>query len=186
MLLFGHTGLTFGVTLLVSGATRLPNSRLAALGRLAARIDLRLLLLASLLPDLVDKPLGHYVLADLFGTGRIFTHTLLFFVIISGLGIWAYWRGHLWPLTLALGSGSHLVLDAMWRDPVTLFWPAYGIQFPAATFEGSYLELLWYALTHYSEVYIPEIVGLLVFVFVGLRLSRRRQVLAFLRRGRLP
>jgi hypothetical protein len=36
--------------------------------------DIRLLILGSLLPDLIDKPLGHIILPE--NNGRIFAHTL--------------------------------------------------------------------------------------------------------------
>ena len=38
-------------------------------------------------------------------------------------------EGWVCPLTLALASTGHLVLDGLWSEPEVLFWPLYGITF---------------------------------------------------------
>lgn len=45
--------------------------------------DLRFWALGSLLPDIIDKPVGRYILAGTFQyNGRIFSHTLLLVVLL--------------------------------------------------------------------------------------------------------
>ena len=150
-----------------------------------SRIDLRLLVFAALLPDVIDKPLGHYILPDVFDSGRIFAHTLLFTLILGALGTWLYRkRERIWGLTLALGSASHLVLDSMWQTPETLFWPAFGWEFPSSGVIDLW-RTLWQALTSHPSVYVPEIIGIAVFVFIGLRLITKRRLRHFLRQGRI-
>ncbi len=83
--------------------------------------------LGAILPDLVDKPLGHLLLQETLDNGRIFGHSLLFtgmvFTIVAVVG----WKKYS-PLVIALLAGliSHLILDAMWMLPTTLFWPLLG------------------------------------------------------------
>jgi hypothetical protein len=83
--------------------------------------------LGAILPDIVDKPLGHLLLQSTLDSGRIIAHTLLFLGLVSAAGLMA-WRYRLTPLVLvlAMGVASHLVLDTMWDNPTTLFWPALG------------------------------------------------------------
>ena len=92
--------------------------------------DRRVILLAgigSMLPDLIDKPLGHIILNGSVDYGRIYAHSGLFLVIIVIIAI-AYWKkkGSWIFFALAAGVASHLVLDSMWELPVTLFYPTLG------------------------------------------------------------
>jgi hypothetical protein len=137
LLLFAHLGLTL------------------AAGRLARIADLAYLALGSMLPDIIDKPLGLLV----FGTpamGRTIAHTFLFLLIITLLAI----RFH--DLRIAAISGgvlAHLVLDFMWRLPVTLFWPLLG-NFPVTTGTTTlgYFQQLFFELRD-PAVLVPEVLG---------------------------
>lgn len=84
-------------------------------------------MIAALLPDLLDKPLGHLLLQDSLDNGRIFAHSLMFLGIVACLSTTAAWKRHR-PLAIALMAGviSHILLDGMWDDPTTLFWPLLG------------------------------------------------------------
>ena len=50
---------------------------------LARRVDIRLLAIGSLLPDIIDKPVGQVFFRGTFSDGRIFSHTLLFLALVS-------------------------------------------------------------------------------------------------------
>ncbi|MFC2010661.1 metal-dependent hydrolase [Chloroflexota bacterium] len=51
----------------------------------------------------------------------MFTHTLLFFILITLSGLWLYkWRSQTWLLVLSFGVFTHLLLDQMWSSPSTL------------------------------------------------------------------
>ena len=184
MLVFGHTGITLGATLLLSST---PSGMQCVTSRISSfirRLDLRLVLIGSLLPDIIDKPLGHFIFRETISNGRIFSHTLLFLAIISLAGFLLYRRQErTWLLALAAGSFWHLILDEMWLAPRTLFWPAFGFSFEKLAIDNLFSHLL-YNLFTYPKVYIPEIVGALVLAWFGLRLIRRGQVLNFLKTGR--
>ena len=92
--------------------------------------DRRVIALAALgavLPDLIDKPLGHIILNGTVNYGRIYFHglTVLFLFFIAGLLLYHY-RGRLGLLAVTAGMASHQFLDAMWRHPVEWFWPFLG------------------------------------------------------------
>ena len=136
------------------------------------------LLLGTLLPDLIDKPLYHVLslatgrqgaaLGIVAGT-RSFGHTFLF---TAALGILARTRRSTMLAALALGAATHLLLDVV-TDAFTvpsflrggaadsfriLAWPLLGLQFPF-TVRG--------LIDHLGHVFNPfimtaEIVGALI------------------------
>jgi hypothetical protein len=81
----------------------------------------------AVLPDLIDKPLGHLLFPATIGYGRIYSHTLLVALLILALGL-AIWRMKRDPGVISLGIGilSHQVLDVMWLQPVNWYYPLQG------------------------------------------------------------
>jgi inner membrane protein len=149
MLLFAHLGLALFAANFVK------------------RLDLAFVALGSLLPDIIDKPLG----AVVFGTpamGRTFAHTLLFLLLIVTLA--AYARD-IRLLSLSGGVLSHLILDSMWNSPIILLWPLLG-SFPAAEHVDvmGYFEMLIMGLRS-PEVLVPECLG---FAYILYFLIKRR------------
>ncbi|VVB70270.1 LexA-binding, inner membrane-associated putative hydrolase [uncultured archaeon] len=158
MLIFAHLGLTL------------------ASARFLGKVDLAFLALGSLLPDIIDKPLG----IILFGTptmGRTFAHTLLFLSILAAL---SFYLRDIRLYSLTWGVLAHLVLDQIWLSPVTLLWPLLG-PFPVARELDtlSYLEMLLYRLKN-PEVSVPEFLGLAYFIYFIF--TRRMEILAAIRR----
>jgi inner membrane protein len=183
MLVFAHTGITLGAATIVADAVNRKPSWFASISRY---MDIRWLLVGSLLPDIIDKPVGQYLFRDTFNNGRIFTHTLLFLVLISVVGILLYKKKRqTWMLALAAGTFMHLILDGMWQTPRTLFWPLLGFSFPKVDLEG-WEHNIWEALISDPQIYIPEAVGLTVLLVLGIYLLKRRGVINFLKRGRVP
>jgi hypothetical protein len=88
---------------------------------------LALAVLGAVLPDLIDKPLGHIILNGTVNYGRIYFHglTIFFLILLAGLLLYRY-RGRIGLLALAAGMASHQFFDAMWRHPVEWFWPFLG------------------------------------------------------------
>lgn len=83
--------------------------------------------IGSILPDLVDKGLGHIVFSSSLDNGRIFFHSLiivLLFVIV-GLLVWNYYRSFAF-LAVGFGVLLHQVVDLMWKQPVTWYYPLLG------------------------------------------------------------
>ena len=64
-----------------------PSSKTSLFRSLANRVDIRFLLIGSLLPDIIDKPIGVYFFRETFSNGRIFSHTLLFLISITIIGL---------------------------------------------------------------------------------------------------
>jgi membrane-bound metal-dependent hydrolase YbcI (DUF457 family) len=182
MLLFAHPGITLGAATLIADAVNRKPSWFASLSRY---VDIRWLLVGSLLPDIIDKPVGQYFFRDTFNNGRIFSHTLLFLIVISAVGFYLLKKHHqVWMLALAAGTFTHFVLDEMWKTPATLFWPLLGFSFPTEKLEG-WARSIFEALFSDPRVYIPEVVGLAVLLVLGLSIIRRKKVGAFIKYGKV-
>jgi inner membrane protein len=196
MLTFAHVGITFGVA--VAAETLVSPSGRAVTGSMCTRlraqvhgrivslshkVDLRLLLVASLLPDIIDKPIGFIIFPDVFGTGRLFAHTLAFPLALGLAGAWLYRsRRSLVLLTLAYGAAMHLILDAMWRSPVTLLWPLEG-PLPHGGGADGWLAGVFATLMTNPAAYLPEIAGAILLVPFLWIVVGRKELGRFLRSG---
>lgn len=83
--------------------------------------------IGSILPDIIDKPLGHIILGSTLDNGKIFYHSfiivLLFF--ITGLLVWKWYKSHSF-LVISLGIFLHQIVDLMWKRPVNWYYPLLG------------------------------------------------------------
>src|SRR3974390_1194429 len=103
MLFFGHIGITVGVVFLL-------------LLFIKIKADYRVVMIGSMLPDIIDKPLGIYIFTQALDSGRIFCHTLLFVAVLALSSILLYCiKKQTWLAFLAIGSFMHLILDQLWR-----------------------------------------------------------------------
>jgi hypothetical protein len=122
----------------------------------------------SVLPDLIDKPLGHIFLANTLDYGRIYCHTLLFFsaFLIAGLLLSLRYQ-RVGPLILALVAGilSHQLLDYMWAEPVNWFWPFFG-PFQGAVAPGFITNAFFAEILNPSE-WVAGLLALFLLILGG-------------------
>ncbi|MHB8104861.1 MAG: metal-dependent hydrolase [Dehalococcoidales bacterium] len=200
MQLFAHIGITLGVAWVLQktvsyikqGVPRLiPNY--VATGNVSDHtteidskpqskanwLDYRFLLLGSILPDIIDKIFGVIYL----GNGRSFCHTLLFTALILAGGICLY-RLRKSPvlLCIALGCVTHVLLDTMWLDQRTFFWPLFGwnLQTSNVSF-GLWVEHTFNNVLAKPSEYIPEIISVISLVFFYLILTRNGKISHFIK-----
>ncbi len=153
-------------------------ARIASVGR---QIDLRVLLVGSLLPDIIDKPVGRLAFGT-FGC-RLFSHSLLFLMVIAFAGLCLYLSRHKsWLLVLGFGILIHLVLDTMWLDVHTLLWPLQGSSFPAVERTGWEQGVL-HKLFTLPSVYVPELLGVAILAHFAWLLVHHGKTYAFIRHG---
>lgn len=206
MLLLGHIGITLASAALGFGLkdklrhgtteddsptrgsyslNNQPDSKTSLFRSLANRTDIRFLFVGSMLPDIIDKPIGVYFFRETFSNGRIFSHTLLFLISITIIGfLIKKYSGRTWGLALSFGTLLHLILDQMWYEPKTLLWPIFGIGFERI--ETTYwLRNTLHALLEEPSAYVPEIIGLVVLIWFVWELLHCRAILRFLRQGRV-
>lgn len=150
---------------------------------LMPHIDIRLLLLGSLLPDIIDKPLGHIILRDSLNNGRIYCHTLLFAIVISLLAFYLWkQKNKFWLFPIAFGVIMHFILDQMWLMPHSLFWPLYGWAFPKGEWDSYWSDMLGDLVSH-SSIWVPEIIGGLILIWVAVIIIGKKHVHRFLKSG---
>ena len=95
---------------------------------MALKLNLPVVVLCALLPDIVDKPLS----ALGIGGGRYIAHTLLFvFVVAIAFSLWK----RVYGLSALLGGVSHLLLDL--GGFVLWFYPFASYDFPSQEFDPS-------------------------------------------------
>jgi membrane-bound metal-dependent hydrolase YbcI (DUF457 family) len=123
----------------------------------------------AVLPDLIDKPVGQIIFAYSIGYGRIYAHTLLFFllVLVAGLVVWNYRRT---PAVcgIAVGILSHQVLDQMWLEQTNWLYPLLG------PFQGhlspDYINVLILGeLNNPSEAVLAVLIGFCALLYVKYR-----------------
>jgi len=143
------------------------------------RFDYRWVIVGGMLPDLVDKLIGHGIFHGTVDDGRLMCHTMLAVVLMVAA---ARYRPNWVTKGLAVGFSMHVVLDFMWNDPKCFFWPLYGLDFPISPSDPSmWIETL---LTD-PVVMTGELVGgavLLAFA-VKLDLFRNGNLKRFFTRG---
>ncbi|MCM1567418.1 MAG: metal-dependent hydrolase [Dehalobacter sp.] len=173
MIFFGHIGVTLLFAFIIFSILR-------------EKIDYRFLIVGAILPDLIDKPIGHYIFVDTFHNGRIFGHTVLFVLLLSMVAIYVERKYHFLGISvLALGALMHQVEDQIWMSPGTSLWPTMGWQFPALSLHD-YAGYIFYVLLNEPDAYVPEIAGLIIiagFIY-RFRLYRLDMIKAFLHTGR--
>lgn len=110
MLPLGHMGITILVVKTVEKIISVP------------WVDYRVLLVASLLPDLIDKPIGYLLGVQPLLSGTYYGHSLWLLVILLMIAFiqWYYWDKRI-ALILVIGVFSHNVLDLVshhkdWAD----------------------------------------------------------------------
>ena len=208
MFVLGHTGITLGATVLLNGIIRrgamqrlkrsaepslkvpanpdYPLNRMASwFASLGDIIDIRLLLIGSLLPDIIDKPVGVFLFRETLSSGRTYGHTLLFLIVISLAGFILYrsYRKN-WLLVVSFGTLVHFILDRMWSAKEILLWPLYGFAFEREDL-SNWWEAQWNGILTEPGLYIPEIVGGVILVLLVWVVVWNRKVFAFIKNGKL-
>ncbi len=187
MFLLGHMGITVGIVYLLAWliSTRIIKGKPDT--SLPMEIDFRIVIIAAILPDIIDKIVGLIILKEEISNGRLFTHSIVITGIFSiCLLVFAKIKsGHIIKsLFYTSPLYFHLLLDRMWEEPPTLFWPLLGTSFPRLDIEISdYFTLL---LSN-PYIFVGEILGVLIILtlLIRYRLFIREQFFNFLKDGKL-
>lgn len=170
MFIFGHLGITLGIFQLARKAP----------GISGISLDLKMVALGAMLPDLIDKPLGELLLASSLANGRIIGHTLLLCLVIALAGVYMWMkRQDLKLIIVSAAAFLHLLEDRMWETPQTFFWPLLGLEFPdkhtGAGGIGYFIEILLRSYTPSAgSVFMAEIVGIMILMLMFIYRDRTR------------
>lgn len=133
-------------------------------------MDLRWVLAGSILPDVIDKPIGSVFFHDIFGTHRLFAHSIIFPMVGFAVVLIATRRGsglRLGFLGLMIGVFVHLLLDAAWATPEAFWWPLFGWEFPKVL-DADLLSLLGRMVSE-PLVWVGEAAGAAYLIFLWRR-----------------
>ncbi len=179
MLLLAHVGITLGIAKSIKKLMDYRGPK-----KIHEWIDYRLVILGSMLPDIIDKPLGGIILKETIGNGRIYSHTLLCLLFLSALGafVWSKYRR---PGLLVVAGGYivHHILDSMWFYPETFLWPIYGWTFTKG--DPEHWLQLWVNLVTCPKYYIPEILGGIIIIIFVTELVMSKSLYYFIVNGRV-
>ena len=171
MFVLGHVGITVGIIFLI-------HQRYFQ----EIALDYRLIAFLSLLPDIIDKTIGHLIFHGTLDYGRLVAHTLLFSLVIT---VFFYRVSKAKWLLLSLSIWLHLLLDRMLEDSYILFWPLLGWELRAEKLDP--VEFYLDQLLHDPYTVGGELVGgcaiLLLVWWCGL--YKKERLWRLVRKGRL-
>jgi inner membrane protein len=171
MFLLGHLGITATVVFAI-------NKRYFP----SLSLDYRVIFVLAMLPDLIDKTMGHIILRDELNSGRLVAHTLLF----SMLGTLVLYRfsNKNWQL-LSLPLWLHISLDRIWENVHVMLWPLQGWGFPSRDY--NVLAHWWEIFTTDPYTIAGELVGglLILMLMWKLELYKWKNMKRFLETGRI-
>jgi len=174
MFVFGHIGLTIGLILVIIALLKKTD--------LIYKLDFRLIAVFALLPDIIDKVMGHVIFQEELNNGRLFGHTLVFLVIFAIVFIMlvgANWWVYTFPVIV------HQLFDHLWNDLPIWLWPYYGWGFESRDID---LWTHWLsALLNNPYIQITELLGIsvIIIIFAYFKIYSQKNFSYILRTGRL-
>ena len=137
------------------------------------KINRFFLLVGSLLPDIVDKPLFLFG----FGNGRFFSHNLLFLIISFSIVYLSSKRNKYISFSFLTGLIIHIILDI---PHVPLFYPFISYEF---TYLEEPLQNWILHLLKNPFILITEITGFLfiIFILVKYKLYHIKDIMNYLK-----
>jgi len=149
------------------------------------RVDYRIVAVASLLPDIIDKPIGRIILRGRYDTGRIYAHTLLFNVLLFSVLFFMRGRHKRTFVLIPISSLLHIAEDGVFAVPKLFWWPFFGATFPKDRLTGGVLGFL--NPFRNPALILQEAVGLalLVWLFAAHGMLSREGIKSFLKTGML-
>lgn len=154
MFFFGHVGITVGAI------HRFSNSK-----KSSPSIDYRWVAIGSILPDLLDKPVG-LLYPNLFGNNtRLAAHSWFSCLTLLLFAAYFYKKHNLKWLTVSYLM--HMILDQMWgqRERIIFLYPFLGNPIPWA--ESATTRWLLFYQNSYTVT--GELLGILILIKISLK-----------------
>lgn len=193
MLLFGHAGITTGV-IKVYEKIVLKKKNIDI-----NFIDYRVVLVGSLLPDIIDKPLVQLIYGLQDHSGHFFAHSFIFssLLILIGIIILKLYRNNN-ILLLGVCSLLHQLMDILILYPKIFIYPLFSrVLFIVPKNLGlldKVMSPIYKAVPYFKDVelyllepyiYIFEVIGFLIIVYFICKLIRNKNMVKFFKSGLL-
>jgi len=173
MLPLGHIGITLAITRVLQKSLALQ------------RVDYRFILLGSILPDLIDKPLGYIFSAKHGIGGKSYGHSLLFWLLLFIISVVLERKKNRTPIWfLLIGTIAHDIADTMWHFPKIFFDPIYQWKIATPPYEA------WQGFFHFRTLQIRqlfafEIIGGSILLYFFIKLALHNKISHFIKTGEL-
>lgn len=173
MLPLGHIGITLAITRVLQKSLALQ------------RVDYRFLLLGSILPDLIDKPLGYLFSAKHEIGGKSYGHSLLFLLLLSIISVVQQRKKNRTPIWfLFIGTIAHDIADTMWHFPKIFFDPIYQWKMATPPYEA-WQEFFNFRTIHIRQLFAFEIIGGSILLYFFIKLVLHNKISHFIKTGEL-
>lgn len=194
MLIFGHIGLTTGIIKLCENTIN--NKRNAKNNNF---IDYRMVVVGSILPDIIDKPIVEIVYGLQNHEGHFIAHSFIFSTLLIMLGIVIFRkRKNKSILLLGICSLIHQIFDKIMLLPNIFFLPKVNSVHFAILDRLEFLHIIMkpiYRVFPYLRgiimyfekpyVFISEMMGFIIIVYFAYKLYKNKEYESFLKCGRL-
>ncbi len=173
MLPLGHIGITLAITRVLQKSLALQ------------RVDYRFILLGSILPDLIDKPLGYLFSAKHGIGGKSYGHSLLFLLLLFIISVVQQRKKNRTPIWfLFIGTIAHDIADLMWHFPKIFFAPLYNWKGPTLPYEAWQVTMRL-GILHLRQLVAFEILGGSILLYFFIRLVKNNKITHFIKTGEL-
>lgn len=177
MLIFGHVGITTGIIKIYEKATKRKNLKNNNF------IDYRIVMLGSLLPDIIDKPIVEIIYGLQNHEGHFIAHSFIFSGLMIIIGIIIFLMNtNKSVFLLGICSLVHQIFDKMMLIPNILFSSNVDLgnfrtEFPYLRNVVMYFEK--------PNVFISEVIGFTIIVYFAYKLFKNKGYIKFLKYGKL-
>lgn len=193
MLIFGHVGITTGIIKLYEKAINRRNPKNNKF------IDYRIVILGSILPDIIDKPIVQIIYGLQNHEGHLIAHSFIFSILLIILGIVMLRRSKNKSIfLLGICSFIHQVLDKVVLIPnehflqninsshfavLKIFKFVHYITVPICTV----FPYLSGVMMYFEKpcVFMSEVMGFIIIIYFVCKLSKNKGYENFLKYGRL-
>lgn len=193
MLIAGHIGLTVGVVKIYEKMTKKNSTKDSNF------IDYRIVVLGSILPDIIDKPLVQIIYGLRNHDGHLIAHSFIFSALLIALGIIIFFtKKNKNVLLLGICSLIHQLFDKAISMPNIFLLPnvnssnfillkrlefVHNITLPIYTRFPYLRDTMTYFEKPY--VFISEVIGFIIIVYFIWKLLKSKKCMEFLKHGRL-
>ena len=145
---------------------------------LISYMDMRYVLVGSLLPDIIDKPIG--LIFNISGRGAF--HSLIVIVFFYFVLSVKFFDKDVVVSSMVFGSIIHILLDRIFLSPRIFLWPLLGFRVPVSTITvNSYFQIVFNSL----YVQVTELIGLLILIgfIINYNLYKKDDIIEFVLRN---
>lgn len=193
MLIFGHVGITAGIFKIYETSAKRKESINDDF------IDYRMVMIGSLLPDIIDKPLVQIIYGLRNHEGHLIAHSFIFSGLLILIGmILLYMKENKSVITIGISCLIHQLLDKLMLVPNIFFLPRVNssnfVALKKLTFIHNIMRPVYMRFPYLRDtvlyferpyVFISEVIGFIIVICFIYKLFANKSIHKFIKNGRL-